>query len=84
MRLHEPYELSDLDRLMATVDWVVVPSTWWEIFGMVVSEAFLFGKPVICSNIGGIGERVRDGVNGLHFAVGSSRVVSPGHDTGDD
>jgi glycosyltransferase involved in cell wall biosynthesis len=75
-RFHGAYELSDLERLMARVDWVIVPSTWWEIFGMVVSEAFQFAKPVICSNIGGIGERVRDNVDGLHFAVGSAEALA--------
>jgi glycosyltransferase involved in cell wall biosynthesis len=70
------YEVSDLDRLMQEVDWVVVPSTWWEIFGMVVSEAFLYGKPVICSNIGGLAERVRDNIDGLHFTVRSSRSLA--------
>lgn len=76
VRLHGSYEMADLPRLMDMADWVVVPSTWWEIFGMVVSEGFLFGKPVICSSIGGIGERVRDGVDGLHFAVGSSTALA--------
>jgi glycosyltransferase involved in cell wall biosynthesis len=76
VRFNGSYEMSDLERLMANVDWVLVPSTWWEIFGMVVSEAFLFGKPVICSNIGGIGERVRDNVDGLHFVVQNSRSLA--------
>ena len=45
---------------MARVDWCIVPSTWWEIFGLVISEAWMFGKPVICSNVGGPAERVVD------------------------
>ena len=64
--------MSDLERLMADVDWVVVPSVWWENSPMVISEAFFFGKPVICSNIGGMAERVSNGIDGLHFSVGSS------------
>jgi glycosyltransferase involved in cell wall biosynthesis len=36
----------------------------------------LYGKPVICSNIGGLAERVRDNVDGLHFAVRSSRSLA--------
>jgi glycosyltransferase involved in cell wall biosynthesis len=27
-------------------------------------------RPVICSNIGSMAERIQDGVNGLHFRVG--------------
>jgi len=33
-------------------------------------EAFWAGRPVIASNIGGMAELVRDGVNGLTFRVG--------------
>jgi len=76
LRLHGMYEMSDLARLMADVDWVVVPSRWGETFMMVISEAFAFGKPVICSNIGVMVERVRDNVTGLHFVVGSSESLA--------
>ena len=37
---------------------------------MVVQEAFPHGLPVICSGIGGMAEKVADGVNGLHFSAG--------------
>ena len=30
----------------------------------------MHGRPVICSDIGGMAEKVQDGVNGLHFRVG--------------
>jgi glycosyltransferase involved in cell wall biosynthesis len=61
------YEPEALPALMAKVDWVVVPSIWWENSPLVIQEAFLHGRPVICSNIGGMAEKVTDGVNGLHF-----------------
>jgi len=64
------YEHADLPRLMANVDWVIVPSIWWENSPLVIQEAFQHGKPVICSDIGGMAEKVTDGVNGLHFRVG--------------
>lgn len=70
------YHVGDLGQRMAAVDWVVVPSTWWEIFCLVISEAWMFGRPVICSNVGGPAERVRDGVDGLHFAVGDARALA--------
>jgi glycosyltransferase involved in cell wall biosynthesis len=61
------YERSQLGKLMAGIDWVVVPSIWWETGPIVVMEAFQYGRPVICSDIGGMSEKVTDGVNGLHF-----------------
>jgi len=72
VRFNGMYDVADLPRLMADIDWVLVPSKWAETFLMVVSEAFLFGKPVICSNIGVMLERIQDNINGLHFTVGSS------------
>jgi glycosyltransferase involved in cell wall biosynthesis len=65
-----PYTETDLPKLMADVDWVVVPSRWWEGSPLVVQEAFLAGRPVICSDIGGMAEKVTHEVNGLHFRVG--------------
>ena len=47
-------------------DMVVLPSVN-EGFGLVLSEAMCFGKPLIGSNIGGIPEQIVDGVNGYMF-----------------
>jgi glycosyltransferase involved in cell wall biosynthesis len=68
--MHGTYHHVDLPRLMAEVDWVVVPSEWWENSPLVIQEAFMHGRPVICSDIGGMAEKVTDGVDGLHFRVG--------------
>jgi len=66
---HGPYENSQVNRLMQRIDAMIIPSTWWENSPVVIQEAFTNGKPVICSNIGGMAEKVIDGVNGLHFEV---------------
>lgn len=36
----------------------------------------MFGKPVICSNAGGMAERVTDNVDGLHFEMGDPRALA--------
>jgi glycosyltransferase involved in cell wall biosynthesis len=59
-------------RHAAAVDWFVVPSIWWENSPLVIQEAFMAGRPVLCSNLGGMAEKGRDGVDGLHFAVGDA------------
>ncbi len=64
------YSLDQIQSRMARVDWTIVPSVWWEIFGLVISEAWMFGRPVICSNVGGMAERVTHEVDGLHFEMG--------------
>jgi glycosyltransferase involved in cell wall biosynthesis len=66
------YNRSQLAKLMAAVDWVVVPSIWWENSPLVIQEAFLHGRPVICSDIGGMAEKVTNDVDGLHFRRGDA------------
>jgi glycosyltransferase involved in cell wall biosynthesis len=67
-----PYKPSDLYRLMAGVDWVVVPSIWWENSPVVIQEALAHRRPVLCSGIGGMAEKVRRGQDGFHFPVGNT------------
>lgn len=71
-----PYPPARAAELMAAVDWVVVPSIWWENSPLVIQEAFAAGRPVICSDIGGMAEKVSDGVNGLHFRVGDPESLA--------
>jgi len=70
------YQRAELAKLMARIDWVVVPSIWWETGPLVVWEAFQHGRPVICSDIGGQAEKVADGVNGLHFRRGDAESLA--------
>jgi glycosyltransferase involved in cell wall biosynthesis len=65
-----PYDAAEVGARMAESDWVVVPSVWWENAPLVILEAFRHGRPVICGNLGGMAEAVRDGVDGLHAPVG--------------
>ena len=71
MRYHGPYQNEAVDRLMQTVDVVLVASTWWENSPVVIQEALRNRRPIICSDIGGMAEKVRDGIDGLHFPVNS-------------
>ena len=71
-----PYERRQLGSLMRQTGWVVVPSIWWENSPMVIQEAFIHGRPVICSDIGGMAEKVQDHVSGLHFRAGSARSLA--------
>ena len=66
-----PYRHDDISRLMGAVDWVVVPSIWWENAPLVIEEALAHKRPVICSNIGGMAEKVVSGRDGFHFQVGN-------------
>jgi glycosyltransferase involved in cell wall biosynthesis len=76
VRMHGPYRREDLGTLMAGIDWVVLPSIWWENSPLVIQEAWAHRRPVVCSNIGGMAEKVTDGVTGLHFRIGNARHLS--------
>lgn len=67
IRDNGPYERYQLAERMASIDWVLVPSTEWEVFGTEVSEAGMLGRPVIASAIGALEERVIPGANGYLF-----------------
>ena len=43
----------------------IVPSEWYEVFGLAALEAFGVGKPVVATALGGLPEIVQDGVTGL-------------------
>ncbi|TDT93778.1 glycosyltransferase involved in cell wall biosynthesis [Azorhizobium sp. AG788] len=66
------YERHEVGHLMAGVDWVVMPSVWWENAPLVIQEAQMHRRPVITSGIGGMAEAVRDGVDGLHVLPGDA------------
>jgi glycosyltransferase involved in cell wall biosynthesis len=70
------YEQPELPGLLASVDWVIVPSIWWETGPLVIQEAMMHRRPVICSDIGSMVERITDGQNGLLFRVGDPRALA--------
>jgi glycosyltransferase involved in cell wall biosynthesis len=70
------YDREELTALMEQIDWVVVPSIWWETGPLTVGEALQHGRPVICSDMGGMSEKVTDEVNGLHFKRGDASSLA--------
>ncbi|MBP2557292.1 glycosyltransferase involved in cell wall biosynthesis [Neorhizobium galegae] len=76
VRFYGAYQNADVPRLMRSVDWVVLPSVWWENSPVVIQEALLHRRPMIASDIGGMAEKVRDGKDGLHFRAGSSQDLA--------
>lgn len=55
---------------------LVVPSVWYEVFGLVCAEAMAYRLPVIASRIGGLPEVVDDDVTGLCVTPGDSDVLA--------
>jgi glycosyltransferase involved in cell wall biosynthesis len=72
IHLRGTFDNKDVARVLAGIDVLVVPSLWFENSPLTIHEAWLAGVPVICSNIGGMAELVKDRIGGLHFAVGDA------------
>lgn len=49
----------------------IIPSNWFEAFGMTIIETQATGRPVIGSNIGGIPTNVKDNETGLLIEAGN-------------
>ncbi len=72
LKFFGPYDNRQVLELMSQCDYVLVPSVWWENSPVVIQEAYAAGCPVICTGIGGMAEKVIDGVSGLHFRHGDA------------
>ncbi|HWC87245.1 MAG TPA: lysylphosphatidylglycerol synthase domain-containing protein [Solirubrobacteraceae bacterium] len=73
-------KVSEADKLaaLARADVLCAPSLGGESFGMVLTEAFAAGVPVVASDIAGYRDVVRDGVDGLLVPRGDAQAVAEG------
>jgi glycosyltransferase involved in cell wall biosynthesis len=70
------YDSERVDDLMRGVDAIVIPSVWWENSPVVIEEALRNRRPILCSDIGGMAEKVRDGLDGFHFPAGDVMALA--------
>lgn len=66
---------SELDRLIKESLCTIIPSKWYEPFGLTVLESFAHGRPVIASRIGGIPEIVTHGTDGFLVPPGDVEAL---------
>lgn len=59
----------------------ILPCNWFENFPTTIIESFVYGKPVIASNVGGITEMLENGKNGLVFEPGNVEELAFAMDT---
>lgn len=55
---------------------LILPSTWYEGFPMIIAEAFAVGLPVIASNLGSMSSIVDHQRTGLHFEPGNAAALA--------
>jgi phosphatidyl-myo-inositol alpha-mannosyltransferase len=63
-------------RLLHDADLLCAPSLGGESFGIVLTEAFASGTPVVCSDIAGYRDVVRNGLDGLLVTPGRPRELA--------
>jgi phosphatidylinositol alpha-mannosyltransferase len=61
---------------LAQADVLCAPSLGGESFGMVLTEAFAAGAPVVASDIAGYRDVVRDGIDGLLVPRGDAQALA--------
>jgi glycosyltransferase involved in cell wall biosynthesis len=66
------YERADLERLLANVDIVIVPSRVPETFSLTVREAQALGIPVVVARIGALPDAIEEAVTGWSFTPDSA------------
>jgi GT2 family glycosyltransferase/glycosyltransferase involved in cell wall biosynthesis len=66
---------AEVPRALTGLDVLVICSVWLENAPFVIREAFVAGLPVIASDIGGMAEMVRHGVDGLLFRAGHAGAL---------
>lgn len=69
---YQPWE--SIRDLVSRARCVVVPSEWYEVFGLVIMEAHCLGTPVVGARIGAIPELIAED-NGVLFRPGDHRAL---------
>jgi glycosyltransferase involved in cell wall biosynthesis/SAM-dependent methyltransferase len=64
------YSYENLTTIINNLDAVVLPSLWWENSPLVLLRSLAQDVPLITSDLGGMTEIIKDGVNGFTFKIG--------------
>jgi len=67
---------TELEEFYRGARMLVMPSEWFETFGLVGAEAMSHGVPVVASRIGALTDLVEDEVDGLLFEPGNAHDLA--------
>jgi glycosyltransferase involved in cell wall biosynthesis len=62
-----PFQPSEIERVLRTVDVAALPSIWWDCAPLAAAECLAAGVPLLAPRLGGLAEAITDGVDGLLF-----------------
>lgn len=66
------YSLDQVGEVFAGIDVMVIPSICYETYAFVLHEALACNVPAIVSDLGGLSEKISNGVNGYTFHPGDA------------
>jgi glycosyltransferase involved in cell wall biosynthesis len=69
---HGRFAHERLPEILSTLDYVAVPSVWYENSPLAILEAYAAHVPVISADQGGMAELVNHGQDGLQFRIGDA------------
>ena len=75
-KVHLPGFVQDIERYLAAIDIVVVPSVCRDACPRTAIEAMALGVPVVASDTGGLPEIVRSGVTGVLVPTASPSLLA--------
>ncbi|MBI3891262.1 MAG: glycosyltransferase [Candidatus Wallbacteria bacterium] len=76
VRLERPFERTELDRILAGLDCVVIPSLAAENAPLLARECLARGVPVLASRIGGLPEVAAEGRGVRYFPAGDVAALA--------
>jgi glycosyltransferase involved in cell wall biosynthesis len=75
IRFRGPFPEGGQQKILTSIDLLVLPSVWWENSPLTVIEALAAGVPVVASAIGGLPELVAHGDTGLLVPPGDAGAL---------
>ncbi len=60
----------EIGRVLASADFAILPTLWYEASPLTIDEFFAAGLPVVASNLGAMPEKIGHEIDGLLFPTG--------------
>src|SRR6266481_4615023 len=69
------YSEDKTGEILNSVDVVIIPSLCYDSYSMILHEALACDVPVVATELGGLAEKIQDGVNGFLFKMGDQKQL---------
>jgi len=76
VRFNGTFPTKDIASVLAQVDVLVIPSTWYENSPLIMLQALATHTPVLVSDVLGLTEFIEDGVSGFRFGRGNANELA--------